>query len=226
MATRQRDGAQATIGTRLRAIRRELGATLAEVSARTGASISALSKIENAQISPSYDILKRICDGLGIGIEDLVSSADKISVAGQRTVTRINEGARFASDQYEYRAHAPDLSRKGMVPLELTIHARSVDEFDHWSCHRGEEFVYVLAGLIEVHSDGHPPYRLNVGESAYFDSSIRHLFLSVGPEDARVLSVSHDPGAQRDPDSIAGFMNPAAREVDDGLNGPIFPLGK
>ena len=52
------------IGPRLKEIRRTLDRTLAQVSDATGVSISNLSKIENRQISPSFDIMKRICDGL------------------------------------------------------------------------------------------------------------------------------------------------------------------
>src|ERR1700726_1362669 len=61
------------IGTRLKEIRRTLDQTLAQVSKSTGVSISNLSKIENSQISPSFDIMKRICDGLGVAIEDFVA---------------------------------------------------------------------------------------------------------------------------------------------------------
>lgn len=205
---------QARIGRRLKEIRRELKATLADISARTGVSISALSKIENAQIWPSYDILKRICDGLDIGLEDVVSSAAKSMVSGRKTLTRSGEGDHFTSGQYGYRAHATELSRKGMVPLEMTIHARSIDDFDHWSRHGGEEFVYVLSGRIEVHTEHYAPYQLATGESTYFDSSMKHLFVSVGDDDARILSVSHDPGARQHADHISRFMHPAAREID------------
>jgi len=199
------------IGPRLKEIRRTLDRTLAQVSEATGVSISNLSKIENRQISPSFDIMKRICDGLGISIEDLVRPGAKSVVSGRKTTTRDGEGDHFTSGQYDYRAHASELSRKTMVPLEILVRARSVDEFDHWSQHRGEEFVYVLSGAIEIHTEHYAPFRLEQGESAYFDSSMRHLYVTVGKDDARVLSVSHDPGS---PEGIAGFMNSAARQVE------------
>jgi transcriptional regulator with XRE-family HTH domain len=203
------------IGARLKEIRRALDRTLAEVSQATGVSISNLSKIENNQISPSFDIMKRICDGLGFSIEDFVRPGAKSVVSGRKTTTRRGEGDYFTSGQYEYRAHASELSRKGMVPLEIVVHARSVEEFDHWSQHRGEEFVYVLSGAIEVHTEHYAPFRLERGESAYFDSSMRHLYVTVSKEDAKVLSVSHDPGASAD---ISQFMNSSARQVERSEN--------
>jgi len=199
------------IGMRLKEIRRTLNRTLAEVSQAAGVSISNLSKIENNQISPSFDIMKRICDGLGVSIEDFVRPGPKAVVSGRKTTTRKGEGDHFTSGQYDYRAHASELSRKTMVPLEILVRARSVEEFDHWSEHRGEEFVYVLSGAIEIHTEHYAPFRLERGDSAYFDSSMRHLYISVSKDDAKVLSVSHDPGA---PENIAKFMNPSTRQVD------------
>jgi len=199
------------IGARLKEIRRALDRTLAQISESTGVSISNLSKIENNQISPSFDIMKRICDGLGVSIEDFMHPGAKGVVSGRKTTTRREEGDYFTSGQYDYRAHASEISRKAMVPLEIRVRARKVDEFDHWSQHRGEEFVYVLSGAIEVHTEHYAPFRLERGESGYFDSSMRHLYISVSKEDARVLSVSHDPGT---PEHIAQFMNPSARQVD------------
>jgi len=199
------------IGARLKEIRRGLDQTLAEVSKSTGVSISNLSKIENNQISPSFDIMKRICDGLRVTIEDFVRPGSKSVVSGRKTTTRRDEGDRFTSGQYDYRAHSSELSRKAMVPLEIIVHARSVDEFDHWSQHRGEEFVYVLNGAIDVHTEHYAPFRLESGESAYFDSNMRHVYISVSPESARVLSVSHDPGAATD---ISQMMNSSVRPVE------------
>jgi transcriptional regulator with XRE-family HTH domain len=199
------------LGARLKEIRRTLDQTLAEVSKSTGVSISNLSKIENSQISPSFDIMKRICDGLGVSIEDFVRPGAKSLVSGRKTTTRRDEGDLFTSGQYDYRAHSSELSRKAMVPLEILVHARSVEEFDHWSQHRGEEFVFVLSGAIEIHSEHYAPFRLDCGESAYFDSSMRHLYITVSPDTARVLSVSHDPGAPAD---ISHLMNSRVRPVD------------
>lgn len=213
MADESVAGPQAHIGARLKEIRRSHGLTLSGVSEKTDVSISNLSKIENNLISPSFDILKKICDGLLIPIEDFVRSGEKSLVSGRKTATHHGEEVHFTSGEYDYKAHATELSRKGMVPLEMRVRARSIQEFDHWSRHAGEEFAYVLSGEIEVHTEHYAPFRLTTGESAYFDSSMRHLFISIGPEDARVLSVSHDPqnAAQR----IAQFMHPAAKPVDE-----------
>lgn len=208
------------IGLRLREVRQGMGLKLVDLANQTGVSVSYLSKIENGQVSPSFDIIKRICDGLQVSIEDFVRPGEKSQISGRKTVTRLNEGVHFTSGQYDYKAHGTELSRKGMVPLELWVHARSVDEFDHWSRHAGEEFVYVLSGTLEIHTEHYTPFRLGPGESAYFDSSMKHLYVTVGDEDAHVLSISHDPEAGA-VDRIGQFMNPGTRRVEGDEAAPV-----
>lgn len=211
-------GDNGRIGPRLKAVRKAQKLTLAEASKRSGVSISTLSKIENQLVSPSFDIIKKICDSLDISIEEFVRPGATIQVSGRKTVTTAKDGVRFTSGQYDYRAHATELSRKGMVPLEILVRARSIDEFDHWSRHRGEEFVYVLSGAIEVHTEFYEPFTLKAGESGYFDSSMAHLYITVSEEDALVLSVSYDP--EQGKGKLSDLMQPTAEPT--GENGKIL----
>jgi transcriptional regulator with XRE-family HTH domain len=184
---------KAEIGDSLKRLRHERQLTLAQVSESTGVSTSTLSKIENAQVSPSFDVIMRISDGLGIALEDFVRPGRKAVVSGRKAITQIDDGVFISSGQYDYRAHATDIAHKNMIPLEMRIRARSADEFEHWSQHPGEEYVYVLSGEIAVHTEHYAPFRLKAGESAYFDSSMRHVYVTVSRNDARVLSITYDP---------------------------------
>lgn len=187
--------ARATIGERLKEFRFKRNLTLADVSGLTQVSVSTLSKIENLQVSPTFDVIMRISEGLDISLEDLVRApGDRASqVLGRRTVTRRGGGVGFTTAQYNYSVHATDLMRKHMAPLEIEVLARSVDDFENWGSHPGEEYVYVLSGEVEVHTELYAPVRLKPGESAYFDSNMRHAYVSVSAKPARVLSVSYDP---------------------------------
>lgn len=185
--------ARATIGERLREARHRRDLTLAQASQLTRVSVSTLSKLENLQVSPSFDVIMRISQGFDISLEDLVTSGGKQQIVGRRAITRRGDGVTFSTAQYGYKVHATDLIRKHMVPLEMRIMARTVDDFEQWGCHPGEEYVFVIEGAIEVHTELYSPARLIEGESAYFDSSMPHVYISIGPKDARVLSVSYDP---------------------------------
>jgi quercetin dioxygenase-like cupin family protein len=54
--------------------------------------------------------------------------------------------------------------------------------------HEGEEFIYVLEGPYEFSYDG-KKYRLNTGDSIYFDSIIPHNGRSLGKKKAKILAV-------------------------------------
>ena len=200
------DGSEPDIGKRLREHRKTRAMSLQDVAASSEISASWLSRIENGLSRVPYDTLKRICNGLGISLEDVIQPQHREFASGRRAVTKLGEAVPFNSDQYAYLAHASDLSHKMLVPLELIVKARSRDDFDHWSSHEGEEFVYVISGAIEVHTQVYEPTRLEAGESAYFDSAMGHVYVSVGKKDARILSVSYDP--QRGRGSIRHFLNP------------------
>jgi transcriptional regulator with XRE-family HTH domain len=187
------------IGERLKRLRQERGFTLADVSQQTGVSTSTLSKIENAQVSPSFDVIMRISEGLDIALEDFIRPGRKTELSGRKAITRSEDGVYISSGQYDYRAHATDIAHKHMIPLEMRVRARKTAEFEHWSEHPGEEYVFVLAGEIEVHTEHYAPFKLKTGESAYFDSSMRHVYVTVSRNDARVLSISYDPVHRRGP---------------------------
>ena len=63
-----------SLGTHVRGIRNAAGLTLSEISKRSGLSVSAISKIERDQISPTFFNLMRLAEGYGIHIADLVST--------------------------------------------------------------------------------------------------------------------------------------------------------
>lgn len=59
------------LGQRIKDIRSKLGITLEEASQRTGLARSTLSKIENEQISPTFQAMQKLAIGLQIDIPQL-----------------------------------------------------------------------------------------------------------------------------------------------------------
>ncbi|WP_376961906.1 XRE family transcriptional regulator [Azospirillum sp. A26] len=163
--------------------------TLQQLSERSGVSISTLSKIENGQLSPTYEKIAALASGLGVEVGELFGQNPKPTPLGRRSVTRAGDGAVHETDQYRYEAVNADLPGKRFVPLVTTIKARSIQQFGELSRHDGEEFIYVLDGEVTVHSDYYTPLTLSKGDSCYFDSAMGHACISGGEEEARVLWV-------------------------------------
>lgn len=59
------------LGERVRELRTERGWTLEQAAQHAGLARSTLSKIENAQMSPTYDALKKLATGLDITVPQL-----------------------------------------------------------------------------------------------------------------------------------------------------------
>jgi transcriptional regulator with XRE-family HTH domain len=192
------DVSGAQLGERLRSLRKEMGWTLQELARRSGVSLSTLSKIENAQVAPTFDTLVKAARGLGISFEALLAqaAAEPSAPAGRRVggrlmVTRKDDAVGFSTAMYEYRVHANGLRRKHMTPLIMAVKARAPEDVTSWSSHEGEEFILVLKGLIELHTEFYEPARLEAGDSAYIDSGMAHMFLNLGEDEAIMASICY-----------------------------------
>ncbi|MBZ9938176.1 XRE family transcriptional regulator [Mesorhizobium sp. BR1-1-16] len=175
------------IATILRRLRREAGFTLQELGDRCGLASSTLSKIENGQMSPTYDTILRVAGGLGLDMAELFTGKVPNDIGGRRTVTRSGQGVIRSTAQYSYEMLAAELSGKQFIPLLTTIDARSISDFPSLVRHSGEEFFYVLCGQVTLHTEHYAPTVLNVGDSCYFDSSMGHACVSTGSEPAQIL---------------------------------------
>lgn len=191
-------------GAKLRALRAKQGWTLAEVSTRTGLTISTLSKLENDKMSLSYDKMMQIATGLGVDIGTLfarpeddaeASSAESmIPPAGRRSITRKGEGRVIEHKNFTQRYPAGDLLRKQLVPIISEVKARSREAYGQLLRHPGEEYLLVLEGAIELHTEFYAPMRLEAGDSIYFDSSMAHGYVAAASGTCRMLSVCSTVG--------------------------------
>lgn len=178
------------LGERLKDIRVSLGLTLEEASKRTGLARSTLSKIENEQISPTFQAMQKLATGLAIDIPQLFEPPKTITASGRRDITRCGEGRPHPTSTYEHELLATQLTNKKMMPFKSHVRARSFDDYSEWIRHDGEEFLLVLKGEITFFSEFYEPIHLVEGDSAYYDATMGHMLTSVSEEDALILWVT------------------------------------
>lgn len=181
-----------SIGQALKERRAHHGWTLAMVSKKTGISISTLSKIENGLISPSYQSILLLCAGLGIEIGDLVSASpesqeDSRRLTGRRSISHDHDGLTLGDDQFTYTYLCTDIAHKRIIPMMIDVRAHSLAELDGLWSHVGEEFLYVLDGEISLHTELYEPSQLKKGDSAYFDSTMKHAYVATSGTPAKLL---------------------------------------
>jgi len=182
------------LGIRIRALRAERRWTLAQAGQACGLARSTLSKIENAQMSPTYDAIIKLAAGFGIKVGQLFATHQEPMGAGRRSLCRRGEGAAHPTPYYQHRFLCTELSSKAMVPFVSTITARRFEEFDDWGRHSGEELVYVLAGSVCCYTEFYEPAELQVGDCMYIDSRMGHCVVSTSEQDAQVLWISTGVG--------------------------------
>ncbi|MGB8621852.1 MAG: XRE family transcriptional regulator [Paracoccaceae bacterium] len=178
------------LGRRVRELRTAKGWTLEQAATHAGLARSTLSKIENGQMSPTYEALKKLAGGLAISVPQLFTPPRKGQVNGRMALTRAGEGGAHATTTYEHELLAGALTRKQMLPYRARIRARSFDEFDGWVRHDGEEFLYVLTGVIMLYTEFYEPVEMRRGDSAYYDAAMGHNVISVSQDDATILWVT------------------------------------
>ncbi|MDR5857329.1 XRE family transcriptional regulator [Caballeronia sp. LZ062] len=177
----------ADLGRRVRQARVAQDMTLETASRLCGVSRSALSKIENELMSPTFDVLQKIVRGLRIDLSELFGNVSAPSASGRRALTRRDQGQRHAYRGYQMEVLATELAHKAMLPFRIRISAHTLDAFDDWGRHEGEEFLYVISGSVCLYSELYAPTHLNAGDSIYFDSRTGHAAISTSDEDAEVL---------------------------------------
>ena len=215
---------QAKPGAVLKRLRAQRGLTLGEVSKRTGLAVSTLSKAENDKIALTFDKLVLLSKGLEIDITELFGSGSadvpRTEGATRRSITRSGQGQAIETEKGNYLYVAAELLNKRFIPIIGEVFARDIAEYEDFQRHQGEEFVYVLEGTLELHTEVYTPARLEQGDSVYFDSSMGHAYIAVGDKPCRILSMCATSESQlrdalvglaiNDNDAARGKSRPAA----------------
>lgn len=176
------------IGHRLRALRLERNLSQRELAKRSGVTNSTISLIESNATNPSVGALKRILDGVPIGLAEFFSfepstsktifyRADELTEIGKGRIsyrqvgeTMVGRSLQILRERYEAGADT------GRIPLN----------------HDGEEGGIVLSGRLEV-AVGDEKRVLGPGDAYYFESRRPHRFRCVGDEPCEIVSACTPP---------------------------------
>lgn len=205
---------QTRLADRVRALRERKGWTVSETARRAGLSTSMLWKVENGQTSLTYQKLAQLAAGLEVGIGELfeVEGPDP-RPGGRRVIERRGQApvADFGGNLHYF--FATDITHKHYFPCLIEVRATTEDTQEA-DAHGGEEFVYVMEGVVEFRCEGYAPARLRVGDSVYFDASLKHRYVCAEGEVARILCVySNSLGARVQSSSAHGANHPRAMQV-------------
>lgn len=179
-----RNNRSGSMGLRLRQLRLGQKLSLAEVASAVGISVGFLSAIERSHMSASVGTLRKLARYYKLNILDFFdpSHANPYRVRpGERK--RLDAGPGVQMDLLAW-------GNTVMEPHLFTI-APGAGSGDSYA-HEGEEFIYVLRGMLNIALDGQG-YVLHPGDSFYFESNTPHSWRNTGKTKTVLLWVNTPP---------------------------------
>ncbi len=192
-------------GASLKKLRIRKGLTLLELSERTGLPASSVSRMENGKTALTFDKLLKFSEALGVDVMEVIGDTGGASPspsvpteaqrdgAMRRSIGRAGEGEVVETPRGNYLYLVAELLHKQFVPIVGDVLAKDISTYGEYAQHPGEEFVYVLSGTLELHTEMYTPAVLEEGDYVYFDSGMRHAYIARGDKPCRVLSICSTP---------------------------------
>jgi len=183
MAKKKKD-AFVPVGKKIRRERVKKKMSLDRVANETGFSIDYLKEVEAGKVIPPVGALLQLSKALEIDSGFFLREQESSLKSRIKAYT-------MRTENYAYTTLTPGAENKHLKAFKVTIEAMQ----DHKGVgyqHEGEEFIYVLAGKIELTVGDHVN-TLNEGESLHFNSGIRHKLRNIGEEKAGLLVVIYGP---------------------------------
>jgi transcriptional regulator with XRE-family HTH domain len=165
------------VGPRLRALRQERGATLADLSATTGISVSTLSRLESGQRRPTLEQLLPLARAHQVTLDELVDAPETGDPRVQlRPVVRHG------------RTFLPLTRRPGGPQAFKMVLPAEPDAVPQQQTHEGYEWLYVLSGRIRLVL-GDRDLTIGPGEAVEFDTRSPHWIGNPGPHPTEALAL-------------------------------------
>ncbi len=170
------------LGRRVRRIRQEKGLTLKQIEAKVGVSATHISEIERGNTSPTIGALERIADALGVIPSYLID----IPPIPEMRVLRAEErkSLSMAGGSVILDPLTDRLSDSELSLFVATI--KTNGQVEGVPGHRGEEFCYVLDGILEVIVNG-SSHVLRRGDSIHFKAVHPHRVRNLAATPSRTF---------------------------------------
>jgi len=192
------DNQHSVIGSKIKSMRETKGLSLEEIAERSGLSVEQILSIETDQNLPSLGPLIKVARALGVRLGTFLDDSDALGPVVCRAADRekqstisFSNGAADARRHMEYHPLAQQKAGRHMEPFIIDINPSEEHNFQ-LSAHEGEEFIYVMQGVVEI-VYGKDTFTLNEGDSIFYDSIVKHHVHGVPGKSAKILAVVYIP---------------------------------
>lgn len=208
----------ATMGMRIKALRKEKKYTLKQLAEESGLSIGFLSQLERGMSSIAVDSLARIAAILGVSLSTFFSDSQVVSADPVSHSTELHWNA--DGPEISQALLSKDLYGFDILPRVFQLMPMASNNDPEGAIHRhsGEEFIYVLEGVVTVYHNDRE-YTLYPGDSIQIHSNIPHNWVNRTNRIARLLSVSYpNPFKEERDDSAAAHASAEKKNTRPAKN--------
>ena len=173
------------LGPKLRRLRARTGLGIVDAARRAGISPGFLSSVERGQANASVATLQRLATAYNATVMDLFRAPrrkERQVRPGDRRVLEMHSGVRMEM-----------LSAGATMLQSMLFRVAPLAGSDGAYSHQGEEFIYMLAGSLEIWLDELECFVLHEGDSFWFESTLGHRWFNPGEADAVLLWINTPP---------------------------------
>jgi len=183
---------EANVGKRIKMFRDKLKMTLGDLSQKSGVSVAVIASIEDGEVLPALGVLTKLSRALGQRLGTFMDDQFKPDPIVTRAADL--EAAKVAAEganSLGYASHSLALGKpdRHMDPFRIEFAADGVDEV---SSHEGEELIICIAGQVEL-TYGCEKTVLGPGDTAYYNSVVKHGLRAMGGKPASIYGVVFMP---------------------------------
>jgi DNA-binding transcriptional MerR regulator len=184
-SAKSRSSGPTVLGRKLRRLRKLSGLGVVAAATRAGMSAGFLSAIELSRANPSVATLQRLAATYGTTVLeffDIPQKMNRLIRPADRRAIQTESGVRI------------ELLSVGARQLESQIFRVPPGAgSDGAYSHQGEEFIFMMAGTLELWLDELEYHTLTKGDSFWFESTVGHRWYNPSTEEAVLLWINTPP---------------------------------
>lgn len=181
------------IGHTVNRLRKSADMTLKDLSDATGLSQGFLSKFERGQTTIAVDSLLQVAAALGTTVEHLTTPEESVQTPELPKVVHhsYENSVLFLENGNIHYQISDGVQEMDVLPKRIVLLPSSRMEPAVLSAHQGQEFIYVLEGVLTLEIQGEVS-ELYPGDTAHFHSDIEHDWYNNTNRNTVILTV-HTP---------------------------------
>ena len=180
------------VGSRIRMYRERLDMSVYDLAQKSGIDEKVINAIEKGQVLPALGVLTKLSRALGQRLGTFMDDQFKPDpIITRAKDLEAEKVAQEGTNELGYSSHSLAIGKpdRHMDPFRIEFAADGVDEV---SSHEGEELIICLAGEVEL-TYGNDKSILKPGDTAYYNSVVKHGLRAMGGKPASIYGVVFMP---------------------------------